>query len=180
MAQNRLVAIKKDLPKFGEPRAVKELKTKANEMGVNWADVLGWKGWNIAKTEQERRNLIRTAIKLHKYKGTTISIKMAIAEGWFTRKASKWHTMYEQMLSYRAASFFSRVHCPEVSIGGMLTTDEAQETIDTDYTESSSKPAKKSAIETLNETIASAPETQKMNIQDVDVLPDNKEPFDEL
>jgi hypothetical protein len=42
MAQNRLVAIKKDLPKFGEPRAVKELKTKANEMGVNWADVC-WK-----------------------------------------------------------------------------------------------------------------------------------------
>jgi hypothetical protein len=113
-------------------------------------------------------------------KGTTISINMAIAEGWWTRKASKWHTMYEQMLSYRAASFFSRVHCPEVSLGGMLTTDEAQETIDTDYTESSSKPVKKSAIETLNETIAAAPDPQKMNIQDVDILPDNKEPFDEL
>ncbi len=41
-------------------------------------DVLGWKGWNIAKTEQERRNLIRTAIKLHKYKGTPYSIKEAL------------------------------------------------------------------------------------------------------
>ncbi len=42
MAQSRLVSVKRDLPKFGEPRAVKELKTKAAQLGVNWADVC-WK-----------------------------------------------------------------------------------------------------------------------------------------
>ena len=61
-------------------------------------------------------------------KGEKISIAMAKREGWWSRKdrhgneTSKWQTMTGQMLRYRAASFWVRVYCPEMSLG--LTTQE--------------------------------------------------------
>ena len=47
--------------------------------------------------------------------GTTVTMAMAKAEGWTSN--SKWRNMPEQMLAYRAASFFARVHCPETLMG---------------------------------------------------------------
>lgn len=58
--------------------------------------------------------------------GPWITWKLVKAEGWDQRKGSKWLTMPEQMFHYRAAAWFSRRHCPEVTMG-MLTTEEAQE-----------------------------------------------------
>lgn len=58
--------------------------------------------------------------------GSRVSIDMAIKEGWTKKKNvehSKWETMPEQMLMYRAASFFSRVHCPDLTMG-LQTIDE--------------------------------------------------------
>lgn len=49
--------------------------------------------------------------------GTTVTIKMAKNEGWYNKTGSKWQTMPEQMLAYRAAAFFARVHCPEILMG---------------------------------------------------------------
>ena len=54
---------------------------------------------------------------------TRITIKMAKADGWYAKNGSKWQTMPEQMLKYRAASFFCRAYCPEVAMG-MQTADE--------------------------------------------------------
>jgi len=51
---------------------------------------------------------------------------MAKDEGWLDKKGSKWQTMPRQMMMYRAASFFARVHCPEVLIG-LQTVDEVQD-----------------------------------------------------
>ena len=48
-------------------------------------------------------------------KGTEITMAMAKAEGWTSN--SKWKNMPEQMLGYRAASFFARLHCPEALMG---------------------------------------------------------------
>ena len=56
-------------------------------------------------------------------KGAQISLAMAKAEKWVERTGSKWRTMPEQMLMYRAATFFARVHCPDV-LFGVPTTDE--------------------------------------------------------
>lgn len=56
-------------------------------------------------------------------KGTEITLKMAQDEGWSTKSGSKWKTMPEQMLKYRAASFFARTECPEVLMG-FQTADE--------------------------------------------------------
>lgn len=55
--------------------------------------------------------------------GTLITIGLAKAEGWYGKNGSKWRTMPEQMLRYRAAAFWSRVYAPEVSLG-MHTSDE--------------------------------------------------------
>ena len=41
-------------------------------------DILGYKGFGIAKTEQERRDVIKRAVALHRYKGTPWSIKEAL------------------------------------------------------------------------------------------------------
>lgn len=47
--------------------------------------------------------------------GTEVTMKMAKDEGWITN--SKWKNMPEQMLGYRAASFFARMYCPEALMG---------------------------------------------------------------
>ena len=59
-------------------------------------------------------------------KGTEITLEMAQKEGWSTKPGSKWLTMSEQMLAYRAGSFFARAYCPEVLLG-VQTIDEIQD-----------------------------------------------------
>lgn len=58
--------------------------------------------------------------------GPTITLEMARAEGWLTKNGSKWKTMPDLMLRYRAASFFGRLYCPEI-LNGMYTEDEASD-----------------------------------------------------
>lgn len=53
--------------------------------------------------------------------GTVVSMAMAKAEGWTSN--AKWRSMPELMLGYRAASFFARLHCPDVLMG-LQTEDE--------------------------------------------------------
>lgn len=48
--------------------------------------------------------------------GTEVTVKMAKDEGWYGSN-SKWRNMTEQMLGYRAASFFARMFCPEAMMG---------------------------------------------------------------
>lgn len=50
-------------------------------------------------------------------KGSTVTIKMAKKEGWYGKSGSKWQSMPEQMLTYRAAAFFVRANCPEILMG---------------------------------------------------------------
>lgn len=47
-------------------------------------DVLGYKGWFLANDEQARRNLIKRAIELHRYKGTPWAVKESIKSLGFT------------------------------------------------------------------------------------------------
>jgi len=64
--------------------------------------------------------------------GQTISIAMAKREGWWSRpdrygkETSKWQSMTAQMLRYRAAAFWVKVYCPEISLG-LMTQDEVAE-----------------------------------------------------
>lgn len=55
--------------------------------------------------------------------GMEITMDMAQAEGWLNKNGSKWKTMPALMLRYRAASFFARLNCPEITLG-LYTRDE--------------------------------------------------------
>jgi len=46
-----------------------------------------------------------------------ISMEMAKAEGWIEKNGSKWKTMPELMLRYRAATLFGRLYAPEILMG---------------------------------------------------------------
>lgn len=56
-------------------------------------------------------------------KGPTVTIAIAKKEGWYDRKGSKWQSMPELMLSYRAATWFGRLYAPQI-LNGMQTADE--------------------------------------------------------
>lgn len=55
--------------------------------------------------------------------GPRVDISMAKAEGWYGRNGSKWKTMPEVMLRYRAAAFFARLYAYDL-ICGLQTADE--------------------------------------------------------
>lgn len=59
--------------------------------------------------------------------GTTITLKLAQDEGWYSKPGSKWKTMPEQMLKYRAAAFFARTECPNILMGYQID-DEIRDT----------------------------------------------------
>lgn len=65
--------------------------------------------------------------------GTAVSVKMAKAEGWYGKTGSKWPTMTDQMLSYRAATFFGRLYIPEL-LNGMSTVEEVNDITHEDVT----------------------------------------------
>ena len=50
-------------------------------------------------------------------KGASVSMQMAHDEGWIAKNGSKWRTMPELMLQYRAAAFFARVYAPDILLG---------------------------------------------------------------
>lgn len=56
--------------------------------------------------------------------GPEITMAMAKAEGWSTKAGSKWLTMPELMLRYRAAAFFARIYAPDITLG-MQTSEES-------------------------------------------------------
>lgn len=56
----------------------------------------------------------------------TVSIEMAVKEGWYTKNGSKWQTMPEVMLRYRTASFFGKLYAPELLMG-LQTVEEMQD-----------------------------------------------------
>lgn len=67
--------------------------------------------------------------------GVEVTIAMAKAEGWTAN--TKWRTMPELMLAYRASAFFARVHCPEALMGVQL----ADEIYDADANKNATRTA---------------------------------------
>lgn len=96
------------------------------------------KGKNLPKDVQETvkvRDLICKAWAIEKETGerlesSEITMKMAISEGWYQKNGSKWQTMPEQMLRYRAAAFFGRIYAPELLMGIRTQEEELDAIID--------------------------------------------------
>ena len=84
-------------------------------------------------------------------KSIDVTISMAKAEGWYGKNGSKWKTMPQLMLQYRAATFLIRTVAPELAMG-LRTEDEIIDTIDvTPSVESASMEVAKE-IEKINAT----------------------------
>lgn len=58
-----------------------------------------------------------TGIDGSKYESPLVTFEMAELEGWVAKSGSKWKTMPDLMLRYRAAAFFGRLFCPELLMG---------------------------------------------------------------
>lgn len=82
-----------------------------------------------------------------------ISLEMAIKEGWYTKSGSKWRTMPQQMLMYRAASFWTSAYAPELSMG-MKTSDEVMDIVDADYIDVSDEVELEKASKANKESVA--------------------------
>ncbi len=88
-------------------------------------------------------------------KGTTITMEMARREGWLSKNGSKWQTMPELMMKYRAQSFFINEFFPEVKYG-LKTSDEVEDIVTFEPNEQSKTPPKAG----LNELLSSS---EKLN-----------------
>lgn len=58
--------------------------------------------------------------------GPEVTMQMAKEEGWLGKPGSKWKTMPDLMIRYRAAAFFGRLYAPEIMMG-MQTAEETQD-----------------------------------------------------
>jgi len=91
---------------------------------------------------------VATDIKTNQeLKGPTITMLMAKKEGWSTKSGSKWITMPELMIRYRAAAFWGRLFAGDLLVG--LQTQE--EVIDVESVKVSV------GIDELNAKVQAAP-----------------------
>lgn len=137
------------------------------------SDRTGCRAWAIEKATGER------------IEGPTVTTQMAKEEGWSTKSGSKWKTMPELMLMYRAAAFLIRTYAPEISMG-LRTDDEIIDTVEP-VRESTSVDAVRQALgvakpaaiattpqPTLAGRIAAAADLQTLQAlgEEMDALPD--------
>jgi hypothetical protein len=81
--------------------------------------------------------------KDQRIEGPPVTMKMAKAEGWVDKNGSKWKTMPELMIRYRAAAFFGRLYTPEIMMG-MQTKEEILDIQHADLSPETTKKVKES------------------------------------
>lgn len=84
------------------------------------------KGEDPAKDDYRVRAYATDKESGERCEGPWITWAMVKAEGWFNKNGSKWKTMPELMFIYRAAGFWTRIYCPEISMG-ILTREEVED-----------------------------------------------------
>ena len=89
-------------------------------MRFRWVGKEGTDDWGCRAYAVEREGNLELV-------GALVTIAMAKAEGWYGKSGSKWKTMPEQMLQYRAAAFWCRAYAPEIALG-MHTSEEVHDT----------------------------------------------------
>ncbi|MDM1247073.1 hypothetical protein HX005_06710 [Acinetobacter sp. R933-2] len=122
-SSGRFSALRFDIQDLGEKEveyteAVWENRKKKNITKTLKIHDFSCVAWAIEKETGER------------LESSKITIEMAVKEGWYTKEGSKWQTMSEQMLRYRAASFFGRVYAPELLMGLRSAEEEQDRIID--------------------------------------------------
>lgn len=107
-----------------------------------------------------------------------ITIAMAKAEGWWSKKnrdgkeTSKWQTMPELMMQYRAAAFFGRLYVSDI-LQGMQSVDEVQDFMDVSYEE---VPGTPSPIADINAKVSKkAKPKEEPPVEEAKVVSDDDE-----
>ncbi len=107
-----------------------------------------------------------------KVSGALVTIGIAKKEGWYGKNGSKWQTMPEQMLRYRAAAWFIRTVAPEVAMG-LYTVDELR-----DVQAAESAPVQYTA--TINEEPEPTPRRRKAAVKEEEPVEVAQEIADDL
>jgi hypothetical protein len=87
-------------------------------------------------------------------KGPVVTMAMAKREGWATKSGSKWQTMPDLMVRYRAAAFWGRLYVPEFLVG-MKTQEEVVDIEEVKVTEQAT------IVSDLNQKIQQETEPQE-------------------
>jgi hypothetical protein len=111
--------------------------------------------------------------------GTKITIGMARAEKWLDKPGSKWKTMPEQMLRYRAAAFMVRATAPGLGMG-LLTREELEDSMQSESYSAglSDKPAVK--VKTTADLARVLKEKNEPKVETAEVEVDEVSVKDEL
>jgi hypothetical protein len=112
--------------------------------GERNTDGWGCRAWAVEKATGE---------KLY---GTDVSIAMAKKEGWYGKNGSKWQSIPQQMLMYRAGSWWARAYAPELSMG-LHTADEMRDVYDTEAGEDGAFVVTAESLRDVGTTIDSTP-----------------------
>jgi len=105
--------------------------------------------------------------------GPRITIGLAKEEGWYSKAGSKWKTIPQKMLMFRAGSWWVDVYAPEISLG-MISQEEAAEATWSVIGESeSAASATKDKLDELKERLATpVPEGTEPIDAEAEVEPD--------
>ena len=106
-------------------------------MRFRWVGKEGTDEWGCRAFAVERDSNLELV-------GALVTIAMAKVEGWYGKSGSKWKTMPEQMLQYRAGAFWCRTYAPEIALG-MHTSEEIQDT-----------PATQQVVQSVTATVSSS------------------------
>ncbi len=106
-------------------------------MRFRWVGKEGADEWGCRAFAIERESNLELV-------GALVTIAMAKAEGWYGKSGSKWKTMPEQMLQYRAGAFWCRTYAPEIALG-MHTSEEVQDT-----------PVAQQVVQSVSATVSSS------------------------
>lgn len=101
--------------------------------------------------------------------GDWITLDMANKEGWTKKSGSKWLSMPNQMLRYRAATFWQRVYCPEISMG-LLTAEEYEDTAVADATSAQATEARNRAEQMRQRAEEAMRRQQQPDIEDAVIV----------
>jgi hypothetical protein len=115
--------------------------------GDKGKDSWGCKAWAVELSTKD------------KIEGPTVTMRQAKDEGWYDKKGSKWQTLPELMLMYRAAGFMVRTHAPEIAMG-LQTSEEIHDVYDAEpESYSVTTEQLRGAAETVAEQAPAAPAT---------------------
>lgn len=127
--------------------------------GEKGKDSWACRAWAIETTTKDR------------IEGPWVSMKMAKDEGWYEKKGSKWQTLPELMLMYRAAGFMVRTHAPEIAMG-LQTTDELVDVYDANQAADGTYAV---TTQDLREAMPAAPDAQQPDDAVIDSIPTPEE-----